>query len=207
MDTIIFATGNKNKMIEIRMLLADLGCKILSQKEAGIQADVVEDGQTFEENALIKATTIADIARKMPEYKNAVVLADDSGLEIDALNKEPGIYSARYMGEDTSYDIKNQALIDRLEGVPDEKRTARFVCAIAAALPDGSTEVVRGTMEGRIGYEITGENGFGYDPIFYLPQFGCSSAELEPEKKNELSHRGEGLRKMRKVLEEKLESK
>lgn len=207
MDTIIFATGNKNKMIEISMILADLGCKILSQKEAGIQADVVEDGQTFEENALIKATTIADIARKMPEYKNAVVLADDSGLEIDALNKEPGIYSARYMGEDTSYDIKNQALIDRLEGVPDEKRTARFVCAIAAALPDGSTEVVRGTMEGRIGYEITGENGFGYDPIFYLPQFGCSSAELEPEKKNELSHRGEGLRKMRKVLEEKLESK
>ena len=207
MDRIIFATGNKNKMIEIRMILADLGCKILSQKEAGIQADVVEDGQTFEENALIKATTIADIARKMPEYKNAVVLADDSGLEIDALNKEPGIYSARYMGEDTSYDIKNQALIDRLEGVPDEKRTARFVCAIAAALPDGSTEVVRGTMEGRIGYEITGENGFGYDPIFYLPQFGCSSAELEPEKKNELSHRGEGLRKMRKVLEEKLESK
>lgn len=207
MDTIIFATGNKNKMIEIRMILADLGCKILSQKEAGIQADVVEDGQTFEENALIKATTIADIARKMPEYKNAFVLADDSGLEIDALNKEPGIYSARYMGEDTSYDIKNQALIDRLEGVPDEKRTARFVCAIAAALPDGSTEVVRGTMEGRIGYEITGENGFGYDPIFYLPQFGCSSAELEPEKKNELSHRGEGLRKMRKVLEEKLESK
>ncbi|MFR4165557.1 MAG: RdgB/HAM1 family non-canonical purine NTP pyrophosphatase [Dorea formicigenerans] len=207
MDTIIFATGNKNKMIEIRMILADLGCRILSQKEAGIQADVVEDGQTFEENALIKATTIADIARKMPEYKNAVVLADDSGLEIDALNKEPGIYSARYMGEDTSYDIKNQALIDRLEGVPDEKRTARFVCAIAAALPDGSTEVVRGTMEGRIGYEITGENGFGYDPIFYLPQFGCSSAELEPEKKNELSHRGEGLRKMRKVLEEKLESK
>ena len=207
MDTIIFATGNKNKMIEIRMILADLGCRILSQKEAGIQADVVEDGQTFEENALIKATTIADIARKMPEYKNAVVLADDSGLEIDTLNKEPGIYSARYMGEDTSYDIKNQALIDRLEGVPDEKRTARFVCAIAAALPDGSTEVVRGTMEGRIGYEITGENGFGYDPIFYLPQFGCSSAELEPEKKNELSHRGEGLRKMRKVLEEKLESK
>lgn len=207
MDTIIFATGNKNKMIEIRMILEDLGCKILSQKEAGIQADVVEDGKTFEENALIKATTIADIARKMPEYKNAVVLADDSGLEIDALNKEPGIYSARYMGEDTSYDIKNQALIDRLEGVPDEKRTARFVCAIAAALPDGSTEVVRGTMEGRIGYEITGENGFGYDPIFYLPQFGCSSAELEPEKKNELSHRGEGLRKIRKVLEEKLESK
>lgn len=207
MDTIIFATGNKNKMVEIRMILADLGCKILSQKEAGIQADIVEDGKTFEENALIKATAIAKIAQQMPEYQNAVVLADDSGLEIDALNKEPGIYSARYMGEDTSYDIKNKALIDRLEGVPEEKRTARFVCAIAAALPDGSTEVVRGTMEGRIGYEISGENGFGYDPIFYLPQYGCTSAELAPEKKNELSHRGEGLRKMRKVLGEKLESK
>ena len=200
MDTIIFATGNKNKMIEIRMILADLGCKILSQKEAGIQADVVEDGQTFEENALIKATTIADIARKMPEYKNAVVLADDSGLEIDALNKEPGIYSARYMGEDTSYDIKNQALIDRLEGVPDEKRTARFVCAIAAALPDGSTEVVRGTMEGRIGYEITGENGFGYDPIFYLPEYGCTSAELSMEEKNRISHRGKALRLIKEEL-------
>ncbi len=207
MDTIIFATGNKNKMIEIRMILADLGCKILSQKEAGIQADVTEDGETFEENALIKATAIAKIAQQMPEYKNAVVLADDSGLEIDALNKEPGIYSARYMGEDTSYDIKNQALIDRLEGVPDEKRTARFVCAIAAALPDGSTEVVRGTMEGRIGYEISGENGFGYDPIFYLPEYGCTSAQLDPEKKNELSHRGEGLRKMRKLLEDRLEDR
>ena len=207
MDTIIFATGNKNKMIEIRMILADLGCKILSQKEAGIQADVTEDGETFEENALIKATAIAQIAQQMPEYKNAVVLADDSGLEIDALNKEPGIYSARYMGEDTSYDIKNQALIDRLEGVPGEKRTARFVCAIAAALPDGSTEVVRGTMEGRIGYEISGENGFGYDPIFYLPEYGCTSAQLNPEKKNELSHRGEGLRKMRKLLEDRLEDR
>ena len=203
MDTIIFATGNKNKMIEIRMILEDLGCRILSQKEAGIQADVVEDGTTFEENALIKATEIAKIAYGMPEYKNAVVMADDSGLEIDYLNKEPGIYSARYMGEDTSYDIKNQALLDRLEGVPDEKRTARFVCAIAAILPDESSEVVRGTMEGIIGHEIAGENGFGYDPIFFLPEYGCTSAEVSPEKKNELSHRGEGLRKMRKILEER----
>ena len=200
MNKIIFATGNAGKMKEIREILQDMNMEILSMKEAGIEADIIEDGKTFEENAMIKAKEIA-------KYTDEIVLADDSGLEIDYLNKEPGIYSARYMGEDTSYDIKNQALIDRLEGVPDEKRTARFVCAIAAALPDGSTEVVRGTMEGRIGYEITGENGFGYDPIFYLPQFGCSSAELEPEKKNELSHRGEGLRKMRKVLEEKLESK
>ena len=207
MEKIIFATGNAHKMIEIRMILEDLGMEILSQKEAGITADVVEDGKTFEENALIKATKIAEAAANMPKYKNAVVLADDSGLEIDYLNKEPGIYSARYMGEDTSYDIKNQNLIDRLDGVPDEKRTARFVCAIAAAFPDGSSEVVRGTMEGIIGYEIAGENGFGYDPIFYLPEYGCTSAQLAPEKKNELSHRGEGLRKMRKILETKLESR
>ena len=207
MEKIIFATGNAHKMIEIRMILEDLGMEILSQKEAGITADVVEDGKTFEENALIKATKIAEAAANMPKYKNAVVLADDSGLEIDYLNKEPGIYSARYMGEDTSYDIKNQNLFDRLDGVPDEKRTARFVCAIAAAFPDGSSEVVRGTMEGIIGYEIAGENGFGYDPIFYLPEYGCTSAQLAPEKKNELSHRGEGLRKMRKILEKKLESR
>ena len=200
MDTIIFATGNKNKMIEIRMILADLGCKILSQKEAGIQADVVEDGQTFEENALIKATTIADIARKMPEYKNAVVLADDSGLEIDYLNKEPGVYSARYMGEHTDYHTKNASLIKRLEGVPDEKRTARFVCAIAAAFPDGRRETVRATMEGRIGYEEKGENGFGYDPIFYLPEYGCTSAELSMEEKNRISHRGKALRLIKEEL-------
>lgn len=207
MDKIIFATGNKNKMIEIRMILADLGIEILSQKEAGITADIVEDGTTFEENALIKATEVARLAAQMPEYKGAVVLADDSGLEIDYLNKEPGIYSARYMGEDTSYDIKNRTLMDRLAGVPDEKRTARFVCAVAAAFPDGTSEVVRGTMEGIIGYEAAGENGFGYDPIFFLPEYGCTSAELPPEKKNELSHRGEGLRKMRRILEKRAEDK
>lgn len=201
MDKIIFATGNENKMREIRMILKDLGIEILSQREAGIKADVVEDGKTFEENALIKAEEIARIAREDPDYRDSVILADDSGLEIDYLNKEPGIYSARYMGEDTSYDIKNQALLERLLGVPDEKRTARFVCAIAAAFPDGTSEVVRGTMEGIIGYEAAGENGFGYDPIFFLPEYDCTSAELSPEKKNELSHRGEGLRKMLKVIE------
>lgn len=200
MDKIIFATGNEHKMVEIRMILKDLGMEILSQREAGIVADVIEDGTTFEENALIKVKEIA-------KYTDAIVLADDSGLEIDYLNKEPGIYSARYMGEDTSYDIKNQALLDCLSGVPDEKRTARFVCAIAAAFPDGTTEVVRGTMEGIIGHEIIGENGFGYDPIFFLPEYGCTSAQLPPEKKNELSHRGEGLRKMRAVIEKKLKEK
>lgn len=204
MEKIIFATGNEHKMIEIRAILSDLGAEILSQKEAGIKADVVEDGATFEENAMIKATEIAKIANQMPEYKNAVVLADDSGLEIDYLNKEPGIYSARYMGEDTSYTIKNQALLDRLQGVPKEKRTARFVCAIAAVLPDKEVLVTRQTMEGYIGNEPEGENGFGYDPIFYLDEFGCSSAALTREQKNAISHRGKALRAMRDLLLEKL---
>ena len=200
MEKIIFATGNEHKMIEIRAILSDLGAEILSQKEAGIKADVVEDGATFEENAMIKATEIAKIANQMPEYKNAVVLADDSGLEIDYLNKEPGIYSARYMGEDTSYHIKNANLISRLEGVPDEKRTARFVCAIAAVLPNGEVLHSEGTIEGIIGYEEQGENGFGYDPIFYLPQYGYTTAQLEPDVKNELSHRGKALRAIKEQL-------
>ena len=194
---IIFATGNENKMKEIRMILADLGMPILSMKEAGIDVDVVEDGTTFEENALIKATEIAKYT------ENCIVLADDSGLEIDYLNKEPGVYSARYAGTHTSYDIKNSLLLSRMKGVPEEQRTARFVCAIAAAFPDGTTEVVRGTIEGIIGYEIAGENGFGYDPIFYLPEYGCSTAELSTEKKNELSHRGNALRAMRTIMEKK----
>ena len=161
MTEIIFATGNKDKMREIREIMADCDVHIVSMKEAGIRVDIVEDGTTFEENAKIKARAVA-------AHTDAIVLADDSGLEIDALNKEPGVYSARYMGEDTSYHIKNASLIERLNGVPDEKRTARFVCAVAAAFPDGSVKTVRGTMEGRIGYEEKGENGFGYDPIFYL---------------------------------------
>ncbi len=200
---IIFATGNQNKMKEIRMILQDLGMEILSMKEAGISVDIEENGATFEENALIKASAIAEI----PEVKtmNAIVLADDSGLEIDYLNKEPGIRSARYAGTDTSYLIKNNLLLSRMKGVPDEERTARFVCAIAAVFPNGEKEVVRGTMEGRVAYEIAGVNGFGYDPIFYLPEFGCTSAELSPEKKNELSHRGKGLRMMRKIMGQKLQ--
>lgn len=201
---IIFATGNKNKMIEIRQILGDLGWEILSMKEAGISAEIEENGTTFEENALIKATEIAKIASQMPEYRNTVILADDSGLEIDYLNKEPGVYSARYMGEDTSYDIKNQNLIDRLDGVPKEKRTARFVCAIAAVLPDGENLIARQTMEGYIGWEIEGKNGFGYDPIFYLDEYGCSSASLTPQQKNEISHRGKALRDMKEQLKKVL---
>ena len=190
---IIFATGNKDKMREIRMILADLDVEILSMKEAGIVLDIEENGTTFEENAIIKAKAVA-------KHTDAIVLADDSGLEIDYLNKEPGVYSARYMGEDTSYTIKNKNLIDRLEGVPKEQRTARFVCAIAAVLPDQEVIVKRGTIEGYIGYEPAGENGFGYDPIFYVDEYNCSTAQRPADKKNELSHRGKALRAMKEAL-------
>lgn len=197
MTEIIFATGNKDKMREIREIMADCNVSIRSMKEAGIQVDIVEDGATFEENATIKAKAVA-------AHTDAIVLADDSGLEIDVLNKEPGVYSARYMGEDTSYEIKNKNLIERLEDVPKEQRTARFVCAIAAVLPDGRTLVTRQTMEGYIGWEPEGANGFGYDPIFYLDEFGCSSAALSPEQKNAISHRGKALRAMKDLLKKEL---
>ena len=193
MTKIIFATGNKDKLREIKEILSNCDVDIRSMKEAGINVDIVEDGKTFEENALIKAKAVA-------EHTDAIVLADDSGLEIDYLNKEPGIYSARYMGEETSYHIKNVNLIERLTGVPDGKRTARFVCCVAAAFPDRKTEVVRGTIEGRIGYKEEGENGFGYDPIFYLPEYGCTSAELSDKEKNKISHRGKALRAIKDEL-------
>ena len=195
MDKIIFATGNEGKMKEVRMILEDLGLPVLSLKDAGITADVEENGTTFEENAQIKAKAIM-------EMTGALVLADDSGLEVDALDKEPGIYSARYMGHDTSYHIKNQNIIDRLKGKVGEERSARFVCAIAAAFPDGRVLITRGTMEGQIGYEEKGENGFGYDPIFYLPEYQCYSAELSLAEKNKLSHRGKALRLMKERLHE-----
>lgn len=193
MTKIVFATGNKDKMREIREIMQDMNVEVISMKDAGIMVDIVEDGKTFEENALIKARAVA-------AYTDAIVLADDSGLEIDYLNKEPGVYSARYLGEDTSYTIKNRALLDRLEGVEKEKRTARFVCAIAAVLPDKTELVTRQTMEGYIGDEPEGENGFGYDPIFYLDEFGCSSAAISREQKNAISHRGKGLRAMKELL-------
>lgn len=175
------------------MILGDLEIPVVSMKEAGVSADIVENGTTFEENAVIKAKAVMELTGE-------VAMADDSGLVIDYLDGAPGIYSARFMGEDTSYDIKNAALIGKLEGVPEEKRTARFVCAIACAMPDGTVLTSRGTMEGLIAHEIKGSNGFGYDPIFYLPECGCSSAEISPEKKNELSHRGKALRSMKDKL-------
>lgn len=197
---ILFATENEGKMREVRMILEDLGIEILSLKEAGFRSEAEENGTTFEENAVIKAT---EIMKKSGE----VVLADDSGLEVDALNKEPGIYSARYMGHDTSYHIKNRSLIERLEGKQGSERSARFVCAIAAVFPDGRVLTTRGTMEGEIGYEERGENGFGYDPIFYLPEYGCSSGELPLEIKNQLSHRGKALRLMKEELRKLREEK
>ena len=199
MEKLIFATGNEGKMNDFRMILADLGYEIQSMKEAGINVDIVEDGQTFEENALIKARAIS-------KESGCLVLADDSGLEVDYMDKAPGIYSARFLGEDTSYRVKNQYIIDQLAGVPDSKRTARFVCAIAAVFPDGSEYTRRGTIEGIIGYEERGENGFGYDPIFYLPELGKTTAELDPEEKNKISHRGNALRLMKKVIKEHKEN-
>ena len=190
---VIVATGNMGKLHEIKEILSPLGLDVMSMREAGIEREVEETGTTFEENAMLKAKGISFLT-------DSIVIADDSGLEVDALNKEPGIYSSRYLGKDTSYDIKNNDLIRRLEGVPDEKRTARFVCAVAVILPDGRSFVVRGEMEGRIGYEIAGENGFGYDPIFYLPEYGMTSAEISPEEKNRISHRGKALVKMAEKL-------
>lgn len=191
---IIFATGNKNKMKEIREILSGCGLEILSMEEAGIRADVDENGATFEENAQLKAAEIAKLA------PDDIILADDSGLEIDYLNKEPGIYSARYLGEDTSYEVKNQALLYRLAGVEKARRTARFVCAAAAVLPGGESFAVRGIIEGYIGWEPAGENGFGYDPIFYVDEYGCSTAQLPMEVKNQISHRGAALRAMKEEL-------
>lgn len=194
---IVFATGNKNKMKEIRMIMTDLGMEIISMKEAGVNLNIVEDGMSFEENAEIKARAVSRV------LTNDIILADDSGLEIDYLDKAPGIYSARFAGEDTSYDIKNRILLDRMEGVPDDQRSARFVCAVAAMFPDGAVSVVRETIEGQVAAEAEGENGFGYDPIFYVPEYGCTTAQMTPEQKNEVSHRGKALRAMKKLLEKK----
>ena len=194
MKKIIVATGNEGKMDEIRQILQGENIQFVSLKDENLQdVEIIENGSTFEENAIIKARTISDLTGQM-------VLADDSGLEVDYLHGEPGIYSARYLGEDTSYDIKNNHIIDLLAGVPDDQRTARFVCVIACAFPDGRTITVRGVIEGRIGYEQKGENGFGYDPIFYVDEYNCSTASLPPDKKNEMSHRGKALRAMKEAL-------
>lgn len=193
MKRLIFATGNKNKMREIREILSDLPVEILSMKEAGIQADIVEDGTTFAENAVIKAKSIMEMTGEL-------VLADDSGLEIDYLNKEPGVYSARYLGHDTPYDIKNQIILDRLKEAEGPARSTRYVCAMAAVLPDGREYTALGTIEGLISQEPAGNGGFGYDPIFLVPEYSKTMAELPPDEKNAISHRGRALRALRDIL-------
>lgn len=192
MKSIILASNNKDKVKEVKEILK--GYDIISMKEAGINVDIEENGTTFEENALIKARAIMKLTGK-------ITMADDSGLEIDYLDKAPGVYSARFMGHDTSYDIKNKALIQKLEGVKGSDRSGRFVCAIAVCFPDGREIVKRGTMEGLIAEEIKGDNGFGYDPIVYLPEYGKTSAELAPEEKNKISHRGKALALIKEELD------
>lgn len=194
MKQIILATKNKNKLVEVKAVLGN-DYEVLSMKDIGIDVDVEENGTTFEENATIKAEAICKICGKP-------VMADDSGLEIDYLDKKPGVLSARFLGHDTSYDIKNAKILEMLEDVPEEKRTARFVCSIAVAFPDRDTVVVRDTIEGIIGYESAGENGFGYDPIFYVPELKKTTAQLSMEEKNKISHRGKALVKMANRLKD-----
>lgn len=191
---VLFATTNKNKVNEINQMLKGTNIEVVSMEEAKIDIDVVEDGDTFEENALKKATEIMKVAKM-------TVIADDSGLEIDYLNKEPGIYSARYLGRETPYLQKNEIILDKLKGVPEEKRKARFVCSVAVAFIDGTTKVVKETIEGIIGYEQKGENGFGYDPIFFVPEYNMTTAQMKSEQKNEISHRGKAIKKIVNLLE------
>lgn len=195
MKKIIFATTNEGKLKEIRMLLSDLDIEVKSLKDAGIDVSVEETGTTFEENALIKATEICKLTGE-------VVLSDDSGLEVDYMDKAPGVYSARYLGEDTSYTIKNNTIIDNLKDAKGDERSARFVCVIAAAFPDGRTYTTRGTIEGVIAYEEKGINGFGYDPIMYVPELGKTTGELNLVEKNKISHRGKALEMMKEKLKD-----
>lgn len=192
---IVFATKNKGKVNEVVKIFNTDKIELVTMEQAGIDIDVIEDGTTFEENAEKKAVEIM-------KASGEAAIADDSGLEIDFLDKQPGIHSARFLGHDTPYSIKNAKILDMLKDVPEEKRTARFVCAVCLALPDGRIIRSKGTLEGRIGNKITGENGFGYDPIFFIPEKNCYSAELSTEEKNKISHRGKAMAEMReKILE------
>lgn len=204
MFQMIFATGNQGKMREIRAILEDCEANIVSMKEAGIDLEIEENGTTFAENAMIKARVVADALAAQKKPGEYVVMADDSGLEIDCLGGEPGVYSARYLGEETPFEVKSRDFLRRMADVPEEKRTARFVCAIAAIFPDGEAVTTSGTVEGRIGYELRGDNGFGYDPIFYLPEYGCTAAELTNEEKNRISHRSRALGLMKGELKKRI---
>lgn len=193
MKEIVLASSNQGKVREVQMMMKDMGIRVIPLSETSFEGEIEENGATFEENAVIKAKAVA-------EALGVPVLADDSGLEIDYLDKAPGIYSARYLGHDTPYSVKNRMILEKLQDVPKAQRTARFVCSMALAMPYGVVVTTTATMEGEIAYEIKGENGFGYDPIFYLPQFDMSSAEITPEQKNEISHRGKALRQMKEEI-------
>lgn len=198
MHKIVFATKNKGKMKEIIKIMEGMEIELFSMKEIGLDIDVLEDGTTFEENAVKKSVEIMKAC-------NEITIADDSGLEIDYLNKEPGVYSARYLGEDTSYEYKNKVILDRLKDVPNEKRTARFVSVASAAFPDGKVISAKGIIEGIISDVPKGENGFGYDPIFYVPEYGMTTAEMSIEEKNKISHRGKAFELLKLKLKDILE--
>jgi len=199
MKRIIFATSNEGKMDEIRAILKDLNVELVSLKDLGLNPEIEENGTTFEENAMIKAKVVMELTGEM-------VLADDSGIEVDYLDKAPGVYSARFLGENTSYNIKNQYIINQLSKAKEEERSARFVCAIACAFSNGEIVTRRGTIEGYISRQICGSHGFGYDPIFYVPEYQCTTAEMTAEQKNEISHRGKALRAMKEIILKYIES-
>ncbi len=191
---LILATSNKDKAREIAEILSDTPFVVTTMKEEGYDPDIVEDGKTFEENALIKARTVHALA------KGAYVMADDSGLCIDALDGAPGIYSARFCGENSTYPEKFAKIFEMLKDVPEEKRTAKFVCSIAVVRPDGSEFTVRGEVCGVLHEKPMGDGGFGYDPIFFVPEFGMTTAQMTKEQKNSISHRGKASRAMAEKL-------
>lgn len=195
MKRVIFATANEGKMKEVRDILKGFDVELLSLKDAGMDIDINEDGVSFEENAIIKSETVCKLTGE-------IVLADDSGLEVDYLDKAPGVYSARYLGENTPYSEKNSYIIDKLKDAPNDKRRARFVCVIACSFPNGNTITKRGILEGYIAKRISGSNGFGYDPIFYLPEYDCTTAEMPIDQKNKISHRAKALKAIKEVLME-----
>ncbi len=191
---LLIATHNQGKKREYADILGNLGLELVSLSDLGISLDVAETGETFAENALLKARTYA-------QQTHLLTLADDSGLEVDALGGAPGIYSARYAGPTATDEDRYQQLLRALADVPDEQRTARFRCAIALVWPTGREELVEGICEGYIARAPSGRNGFGYDPVFYLPEYGRTMAELPPEIKNQISHRARAAHKAREILQ------
>lgn len=199
MKTIVLATGNKDKAREIKAML-DHKFEVKTMKEMGIDVEIIEDGETFEDNALIKVRTIKPFV-KDPEM---IIMGDDSGLSVDVLDGAPGIYSARYAGEDVTYRDNNEKLLNAMKDVPEEKRGAEFVSVIAMILPDGQELTVRGTVRGKIAFDFMGEEGFGYDPLFIVEETGKSYAQMAPEEKNDISHRARAVERAKHILQKYL---